>query len=276
MEIERKIGNRRHEDPTAAVVRAAVEYLDQRFGVVPVEEPQQARLARSPYPPSTFANQTFGRFVAQAHLVAAVEDQRRRRRAAVGVLPRRYRAPGDLPGGQRAGSSRRRSHLVVRIADERGRVASGNRRRAQLVSMSPPASAVARHVEIEGHIGNRRHVDPATAVVGAAIEYPDQHLGVAAVEEPEQARLARSPDSPTAFASHPLGRLVAQAHFVAAVEDQRRRGGAAVGVLPCRNRTLADGGFERLLPRRRTEMLPRPSGRSHRHESPRRVREARS
>ena len=103
VEIERDIRHRRHEDPTITVVRTAVEHLDQHFRIVPVEEPEQPRLAGSPDSRSSLADSAIRRLVAHAHPVAAVEDERCRRGPAVRVAAvvnrcRRYR-PKDHQRG---------------------------------------------------------------------------------------------------------------------------------------------------------------------------------
>ena len=107
--------------------------------------------------------------------------------------------------------------------------------------MSPLAAFYARDVEVEGDIRDRRHEDPTAAVVRAAVEHFDQHLRVAAAEEPEQTGLVRGPDPSSGLADSAFCGFVAQAHLVAAVENERRRRGAAVGVLPSRYRTPDDG-----------------------------------
>ena len=107
--------------------------------------------------------------------------------------------------------------------------------------MSPLATAAARDVEVESDIGHGRHEDPAAAVVRATVEHLDQHLRVVAVEEPEQPRLAGSPDSRSGLADSAFCGFVAHTHLVAAVENERRRRGTAVRVLPSRYCTLGDG-----------------------------------
>lgn len=79
-EIELQVGDRGDVHPTVAVVRATVEYLDEHFRVLPVEEPEQTRLTRCPDTGPGLAGRSTGRAVAHADRIAPVELKHRRRR----------------------------------------------------------------------------------------------------------------------------------------------------------------------------------------------------